>query len=77
MKEKTSVTLSPEVLVQIDQAAGSRISRSAFIEFVLRGYFKERARKKVEARDLEIINAASSRLNEEAEGVLEFQADPE
>jgi len=36
MKEKTSVTLSPEVLTGIDRLAGSKLSRSAFIEKVLR-----------------------------------------
>ena len=32
MKEKTSITLSQEVLKSIDRIAGSKQSRSAFIE---------------------------------------------
>ena len=35
MKEKTSITLSKEVLTGIDRIAGSKQSRSAFIEAVL------------------------------------------
>jgi metal-responsive CopG/Arc/MetJ family transcriptional regulator len=74
MKEKTSITLSSDVLSQVDRQAGSRLSRSAFIESVLRTYFRERARRKIHARDLERINAAADRLNSEAEDVLTYQA---
>jgi metal-responsive CopG/Arc/MetJ family transcriptional regulator len=74
MKEKTSITLSQEVLARIDQSAGSKLSRSAFIERVLRSYFREQARRQVHARDLESINAAADQLNLEAAEVLEFQA---
>jgi metal-responsive CopG/Arc/MetJ family transcriptional regulator len=74
MKQKTSIALSPEVLVQVDQAAGSRLWRSAVIEQVLRSYFRERSRRKIHARDLERINAAADRLNREAADVLEYQA---
>jgi metal-responsive CopG/Arc/MetJ family transcriptional regulator len=35
MKEKTSITLSREVLTGIDRIAGAKQSRSAFIERVL------------------------------------------
>jgi len=44
MKEKTSITLSPEVLSGIDRIAGSKQSRSAFIEAVLLQYLRDRAR---------------------------------
>jgi len=74
MKEKTSITLSGEVLAGIDRLAGSKHSRSAFIERVLRRYLRERARAAVQARDLERINAASERLNSEAADVMEYQA---
>jgi metal-responsive CopG/Arc/MetJ family transcriptional regulator len=74
MKEKTSITLSSDVLAKIDRLAGSNLSRSAFIEGVLRKYFQERARRKIHDRDLERINAAADRLNSEAEDVLGFQA---
>jgi metal-responsive CopG/Arc/MetJ family transcriptional regulator len=74
MKEKTSITLSSDVLAKVDHLAGSKLSRSAFIEQVLRGYFRERSRRKMHARDLERINAAADRLNLEAAEVLEYQA---
>jgi len=77
MKEKTSITLSPEVLARVDQAAGRRMSRSAVIEQVLREYFRERNRRKIHARDLKRINAAADRLNREAAEVLEYQATEE
>jgi metal-responsive CopG/Arc/MetJ family transcriptional regulator len=73
MKEKTSITLSSDVLAKIDSLAGSQRSRSAFIESVLRLYFRERVRRKIHARDLERINAAAERLNSEAEDVLSYQ----
>lgn len=74
MKEKTSITLSQEVLAEIDRLAGSRHSRSAFIERVLRRFLRERARAEANARDLQLINRNAERLNQEAEDVLEYQA---
>src|SRR5216684_3101808 len=74
MKEKTSITLSSDILAKVDRVAGSKFSRSAFIEHVLRKYFRERSRRKMHARDLERINAAADRLNFEAAEVLEYQA---
>jgi hypothetical protein len=61
-------------MAKVDHLAGSKFSRSAFIERVLRIYFRERARRKTYARDLERINAAADRLNSEAEDVLSYQA---
>ncbi len=77
MKEKTSVTLSKDVLKDVDRLAGSKYSRSAFIERVLRRYLRERARAALEARDLERLNGAADRLNREAAEVLEYQAPEE
>ncbi len=74
MKEKTSIILSGEVLVAIDRIAGSKQSRSAFIEHVLREFLRERARAAVQARDFERINAAAQRLNAEASDVMEYQS---
>ena len=77
MKEKTSITLSKDVLENVDRLAGSKHSRSAFIEHVLRRYLRERAKAAVEARDLERINSAADRLNLEAAEVLDYQASGE
>jgi metal-responsive CopG/Arc/MetJ family transcriptional regulator len=74
MKEKTSVTLSADVLAGIDRLSGSKHSRSAVIERVLRQYLAARARAKADARDLEILNRAADELNAKAEDVLDYQA---
>jgi metal-responsive CopG/Arc/MetJ family transcriptional regulator len=74
MKEKTSITLSTDVLADIDRLAGSKHSRSAFIEGVLRRYLRQRMRTRIHAQDFERINRAADRLNSEAADVLEYQA---
>jgi metal-responsive CopG/Arc/MetJ family transcriptional regulator len=74
MKEKTSITLSKDVLADVDRLAGSGQSRSAFIERVLRGYLRQREKAALQALDLERINRAAERLNSEAEDVLSYQA---
>jgi metal-responsive CopG/Arc/MetJ family transcriptional regulator len=76
MKEKTSITLSKDVLTGIDRIVGSKQSRSAFIEAVLTQYLRRRARAQIEARDLELINKAAHELNTEVEDILRYQ-DPE
>jgi metal-responsive CopG/Arc/MetJ family transcriptional regulator len=73
MKEKTSVTLSKEVLTGIDRMAGSKQSRSAFIEAVLRQYLRKQSRAQIEARDLDLINKAADELNPEIEDILRYQ----
>ena len=77
MKQKTSITLSSDLMAQVDHLAGSKVSRSAFIENVLRKYFRELSRRRMHARDLELINAAADRLNSEVAEVLEYQATEE
>lgn len=74
MKEKTSITLSREILTGIDLIAGQKQSRSAFIENVLREHIRAKARAERDARDLEIINRNAKRLNRDAEDGLELQA---
>jgi metal-responsive CopG/Arc/MetJ family transcriptional regulator len=76
MKEKTSITLTKEVLIGIDRMAGTKQSRSAFIEAVLTEYLRKQVRAQVEARDLELINKAANELNAEVEDILRYQ-DPE
>jgi len=74
MKQKASITLSSDLLKQLDRATGGKYSRSAFIERILRQYLRERARAAIDARDLALINKAADRLKEEALDVLEYQA---
>ncbi len=74
MKLKTSITLSPDLVAEVDRSAGSKASRSAFIEKVLREYFREKVREALNARDVELINANADYLNREMEDVLRYQA---
>jgi metal-responsive CopG/Arc/MetJ family transcriptional regulator len=74
MKEKTSITLSKDLLTEVDRLAGSRHSRSSFIERVLRKYLRDRARTALHTRDLARLNAAADRLNLEASDVLDYQS---
>jgi metal-responsive CopG/Arc/MetJ family transcriptional regulator len=76
MKEKTSITLSREVLAGIDRMAGSKQSRSAFIEGVLHRYLIEQAKAARDVREIELINKHADELNAEAEDVLRYQAPP-
>jgi metal-responsive CopG/Arc/MetJ family transcriptional regulator len=73
MKEKTSVTLSKDVLAGIDRLAGSTQSRSAVIEAILAEFLRRQKRARLEARDLELINRAADELNAEVEDVLRYQ----
>ena len=75
MKQKTSISLSDDVLEKLELYAGSGASRSAYIERVLKRHFRRRARLEVNTRDREKIDAAADRLNREAADVLEYQAD--
>ena len=74
MKAKTSITLSKDLLAQVDRLVGSKNSRSAFIERVLRRYVRDRRRAALHSRDLARINRAAERLNREAADVLEYQS---
>jgi len=73
-KEKISITLSPEVLVGIDRLAGTKRSRSAFVEDILRQYIREQTKAERRARDLAILNRYADELNRDAEDGLDDQA---
>ena len=77
MKVRTSITLSEDILESIDRLAGSKHSRSALIERVLRRYLRDRAKSALQARDLERINKAADRLNREAAEVLDYHPSEE
>jgi metal-responsive CopG/Arc/MetJ family transcriptional regulator len=74
-KEKTSVTLSRDVLRGIDRLAGTKQSRSAFIELVLREYLRARTQAEIEAHDIEALNRAAGDLACEIQEVLRDQAE--
>lgn len=73
VRVKTSITLSRELLDNIDQVAPNR---SAFIERAARAYLARLAKAEREANDIRIINRNAGRLNKEASDVLEYQGLP-
>jgi hypothetical protein len=75
MKQKTSLTLSREVLKGIDRIAGKKYSRSAVVENVLAEYLRTKARAHIEARDLDALNRAADELAPEIEEVVRYQAE--
>ena len=75
MKQKTSITLSPETIRAIDEVAGETSNRSRVIEMAVLEFLERRKRRLREARDLEILDAAADELNREVEDVLDYQAE--
>jgi len=75
MKVKTSITLSEDLLAQLDMLAGEIGSRSAVLEQALREFLLNRKRRQRDARDLRILNTRSEELNREARDVLEYQVE--
>lgn len=75
MRVKTSVTLSEDLLDELDQLLGGRGSRSAVLEQALREFLANRRRRQRDGRDLEILNSNAEALNREAMDVLEYQVE--
>jgi metal-responsive CopG/Arc/MetJ family transcriptional regulator len=74
MKSKTSLTLSEDLVASIDKLAGPKVSRSAFIEQILREFVDRRAKARKDARETAAINRHAARLNAEMSDALSFQA---
>jgi metal-responsive CopG/Arc/MetJ family transcriptional regulator len=74
MKLKTSLTLSEDLLADLDRIAGPKVSRSSFIEAILRDFVEGRARERRDAREAAAINRHAERLNAEMKDALSFQA---
>jgi metal-responsive CopG/Arc/MetJ family transcriptional regulator len=75
MKIKTSVTLSEELLEQIDRRGEQFKNRSDFLEIAAKAFLARLERDELNARDLEIINRNADRLNCEAADVLDYQVE--
>ena len=75
-KEKTSVSLSGELIAAVDSLA-SKAQRSAFIERAVRSYLNRLVRRARNERDLALINASARETNAEAELVMEIQSWPD
>ncbi len=74
MKAKTSLTLSDDLLRDLDRMAGPKVSRSAFIERILRDFVEQRARQRRLAQEVAAINQHAEKLNSEMSDALSFQA---
>jgi metal-responsive CopG/Arc/MetJ family transcriptional regulator len=74
MKMKTSLTLSEDLIATIDKLAGSKVSRSSYIEQILRDFVDGRTQTRKDAREIAAINRHAVQLNSEMSDALSFQA---
>jgi len=74
MKAKISLTLSEDLIASINKLAGAKVSRSAYIEQILREFVRRRAQARREAREVATINRHAAQLNVEMSDALSFQA---
>jgi metal-responsive CopG/Arc/MetJ family transcriptional regulator len=74
MKIKTSLTLSEDLVAKLDRLAGPDVSRSSFIEKILREFIEARAQARRVAREAAEINRHAAKLNAEMKDALSFQA---
>ena len=75
VKIKTSVTLSEELIQQIDALSSQYGTRSALIEQAVRDFLAVQAQRTRDAQDLEILNRRAEALNVEAKDVLSYQVE--
>ena len=75
MKIKTSITLSAELIGEIDGLSDQYGNRSLLIEQAIRDFLATRAKRKRDLKDIEILNQRADALNKEAEDVLAYQVD--
>ena len=73
MKVKTSITLSEELLEQIDLLSAQYQNRSVFLETAAWAYIEQLRREEQAARDLEILNRRADYLNAEVADALQYQ----
>jgi metal-responsive CopG/Arc/MetJ family transcriptional regulator len=74
MKIKTSLTLSEDLVASIDKLAGPNVSRSSYVEEILREFVDRRAQARKAAREIAAINRHAVQLNSEMSDALSFQA---
>ncbi len=77
MKIKTSITLSEDLLREIDARVEARgRSRSEFIEEAVRAFLAEADRLTLQAREAALLREHAAALNAEMADVLEYQVLP-
>ena len=75
MKVKTSITISEDLIREIDELSSQYGNRSALIEKAIRDFLTAEANRRRDIKDIEILNRRSDALNKEAEDVLAYQVD--
>ena len=75
MKIKTSITLSEEIVKEIDQLSSKYGNRSILIEQAIRDFLTAEAKRRRDLQDIDILNRRADALNREAEDVLSYQVD--
>ncbi len=73
MKNKTSITLSKELLLAIDQLPEQYKNRSFFLEEAAWAFIAQMQRAGRERRDIEILNQQADYLNGEVADALVYQ----
>jgi metal-responsive CopG/Arc/MetJ family transcriptional regulator len=76
MKVKTSVTLSEELVEELDEMTDEDSNRSQMIERAVAEFIENRRRRLRDVRDLEILNRSADELNQEIDDVLAHQVIP-
>jgi metal-responsive CopG/Arc/MetJ family transcriptional regulator len=76
MKVKTSVSLSEQLLCEIDREIGEDGNRSQFVEKALKRYFRLQRKAERDAHDAAIYAKHADKFNAETEDVLADQDDP-
>jgi metal-responsive CopG/Arc/MetJ family transcriptional regulator len=74
MRAKTSVSLTEDLLAEIDRVAGRDVNRSEFLERAAWDRIALLKRQRREARDARILDRRARALNSEALDVLEYQS---
>jgi metal-responsive CopG/Arc/MetJ family transcriptional regulator len=75
MKQKTSLTLSEDVLAGVEKAARRGESRSETVNRLLRERLADESTQLVRAREVAQINRHADALNAEAADVLSYQGE--
>ena len=73
MKSRISITLSENVVRQMDLFLKGNGNRSAFIEKAIKRYLIETSRFDRDATDIHVLDEHADQLNAEAIDVLTFQ----
>ena len=75
MKVKTHITISDNLLKEIDELNDHARNRSILIEEAIKAYLALKRRLTRDQRDLELINRSAPELNRETEDVLSYQVE--